>query len=50
MRLVLAGVAAAVLAVAQAPESPKFDVVSIRQHELPPGRFAFRWVTVSGPP
>jgi len=50
MRLVLAGVAAAVLAVAQAPESPAFDVVSIRQHELPPGRFAFRWVTVSGPP
>jgi uncharacterized protein (TIGR03435 family) len=51
MRLVLAGLGAAVLAFAQMPESPAFDVVSIRPHELPRGQFMFLVpVTASGPP
>lgn len=50
MRLVLAGVAAGVLAVAQAPESPAFEVVSIKPHELPQGQFTFRIPLAPGAP
>ncbi len=50
MRLALVGIGAVVLAFAQAPESPAFDVVSIKPHELPPGQFAFRRTLTPGPP
>jgi uncharacterized protein (TIGR03435 family) len=51
MRFVLAGIGAVVLAFAQtAADSPGFDVVSVKPHELPPGRFAFRWVVAAGTP
>jgi uncharacterized protein (TIGR03435 family) len=51
MRLVLAGLGAVVLAFAQTPaDNPGFEVVSVKPHELPPGRFAFRWVVAAGTP
>ena len=50
IRLVLVGVGLVALALAQAPENPAFDVVSIRPHELPRGQFTFRVALAPGPP
>jgi uncharacterized protein (TIGR03435 family) len=51
IRLVLVGVGAVVLALAQtAAESPAFEVVSIKPHELGRGQFVFRRTTTAGPP
>src|SRR6185437_2987016 len=51
IRLALVGVGAVVLALAQtAAESPAFEVVSIKPHELGQGQFVFRLPIAPGPP
>lgn len=51
LRLSLLGLATVILAIAQTPaETPGFEVVSVKSHELPPNQIVFRFRGASGVP